>query len=152
MRASQIRRRSRVRRATTSELALDVPPSRAPQVTAVAALPRGAIAVLRVCGIRRCRLRLGEVADVARTSDARRRVPSRNRRHAHIGREGRRRSCIVVGVSPPAPLQNETLAPCGFFYRRLGPNTAELEATLDQGFPGYFGSPGLQIYKVYIYI
>jgi hypothetical protein len=120
MRASQIRRCSRVRGATTFELALDVPPSCAPQVTAVAARPRGAAAIPRVYGIHRCRSRLEEVVAVAPTSDARHRVPSRNRRHLHIGREGHRGSCIVVGVSPPTPLQNETLAPWGFFYRRFG--------------------------------
>jgi hypothetical protein len=102
MRASQICSCSRVRGATTFELALDVPPSCAPQVTAVAVRPRGATAVPRVYGIRRCRSRLEEVDAVAPTLDGRRRVPSRNRRHAHIGREGRRRSCIVVGVSPRA--------------------------------------------------
>jgi hypothetical protein len=65
----------------------------------------------------------------------------------------RRRSCIVVGASSPTPLRNETLASCSSFYKCPRPGAVETDATLDQGFPDYFGSPCLHIYTyIYIYI
>jgi hypothetical protein len=99
----------------------------------------------------RCRRScLGEVAAAAPASDGRHRhAPSGNRPRAHIG--GMEASSLLRGASPPTPLRNETLASCSSFFKRPRPGAVETDATLDQGFPGYFGSLGLHIY-IYIYI